>query len=78
MKIEIVVDPARPAPQSLASRVAPPAAAPPTTRVTRFVLPDTHRYNIQCRSEPHHVGVAELGVVVEGSRVNAPKSRWPT
>ncbi|KIM70427.1 hypothetical protein SCLCIDRAFT_149227 [Scleroderma citrinum Foug A] len=38
MKIEIVVDPSRPAPQSLASRVAPAtaaAAAAPTTRAAR-------------------------------------------
>ena len=43
MKIEIVVDPARPAPpQSLVSRVAPPPAAvvatTTTTRVARFVF----------------------------------------
>ena len=46
MKIEIVVDPSRPAPQSLASRVAPAtaaAAAAPTTRAARFVLSGTHR-----------------------------------
>ncbi|KAG9313487.1 hypothetical protein JVU11DRAFT_5812 [Chiua virens] len=41
MKIEIVVDPARPAPpQSLVSRVAPPpASVPATTTTTRVARP---------------------------------------
>ncbi|KAI6019799.1 hypothetical protein F5J12DRAFT_813300 [Pisolithus orientalis] len=53
MKIEIVIDPARPAPQSLASRVAPAAAAAVTT-TTRVARPATRggRRGLKTRRKP--------------------------
>ncbi|KAI6043935.1 hypothetical protein EDC04DRAFT_494538 [Pisolithus marmoratus] len=80
MKIEIVIDPARPAPQSLASRVAPAAAAP--AAAPRGARPATRgRRGLKTRRKPTErpqKSVADLDAEMEDYTAANSSTAAPT